>query len=225
MSRAQIRSLARMRAKAAPILAEQLRERERERKKEAREATARDHLIRVVTVSLKGEPKIDEPLVLAWRRVHEHFGVLDLIDKPVPPEFFYERIVQDLSDGRTPNEKLTAATRQVPNWLQYFCFTDHTTYVLDRNNMCVVPSIKQLEKEWKIPIDDREAWPFLPMGKLEPADSELPREQENLYFELLLKSYESGEWTKETASQFVELVERMDGRGPARGAYLIGRLG
>jgi hypothetical protein len=88
-----------MRAKAAPILAERLRERERERKKEAREATARDHLIRVVTVSLKGDPKIDEPLLIAWRRVHEHFGLLRSIDKPVATEFFYEQVIKDLPGG------------------------------------------------------------------------------------------------------------------------------
>jgi hypothetical protein len=99
MSRSAIRAVAKLRSKAAPILAERRRERERagfEKWLDAWQVAARDHVIRVLTVFLKGDPKIDEPLHLAWRRVHEQFNLIHSIDKPVPTEFFYERIVEEL---------------------------------------------------------------------------------------------------------------------------------
>src|SRR5689334_9999610 len=110
MSRSSIRAVATLKAKAAHIL--------EERKRERREGNyAWQHGIRVVTVFLNGDPKIDEPLHLAERRAYERFGLL--FYKPVPAEFFYERIVKDLP-GATPEEKLAGAIERVPDWLSLF---------------------------------------------------------------------------------------------------------
>ncbi len=213
MSRASVRALARLRAKAAPILEERKREREREREQAEREAhktIARDHAIRVISVFMKGEPKIDEPLHLAWRRVHEYFDILHSIDEPVPTEFFYERIIKDLP-GSTPDEKLEGAIEQAPDWLRYFCFTRKTMFRLSLGS----PSDSEAEQKWKVPIDDRHVWPFLPKGILEPA-APFEISTDERFFLIKMSLRPKQDRTPDEARRVEELLMRTDERGLAR---------
>jgi hypothetical protein len=269
MSRASIRALAKLKAKAVPILAKRKDERERERFEKAAardraisilrfksmkidpkifeslslpwrsvhelnlvhlidksveewlhawEAAARDHAIRVVSVFLKGAPKIDEPLHLAWRRVHEQ-NIVHLIDKPVPAEFFYERIVKDLP-GSTPEEKLAGTIERVPDWLGYFCLMEYSAFILfDGYQM---PNIEELERKWKIPMDDRVAWPFLPKGLLGRGDPEYRENPRDMWALTTISTQREQDPTPDEVRQLEELLTRMDGRGSAR-YYDVGR--
>jgi hypothetical protein len=221
MSRASIRAFASLRAKAAPILAKRKRKRELERFNEwldAWQAAAWDHVIRLVTVFLKGDPKIDEPLHLAWRRVHEQFNLVDSIDKPVPTEFFYERIVEELT-GNTREKKVAGAIQRLPDWLGYFCLMDYSMFILvDGYQM---PNIEQLERKWKIPMDDRVAWPFLPKGILGPGDPEYRENSVDSRAFARISTTPEQDRTPDEVRQLEELLTRMDGRGSAR-YYKVG---
>jgi hypothetical protein len=227
MSRSSIRAIARLRVKAAPILEKRRREGERERGPEvirAYLAAARDHGIRVVTLFLKGDPKIDEPLHIAWRRAHKHFKLVYSSDKPVPTEFFYERVLKDLP-GLTPEEKLAGAIEQMPDWLGYFCHTDFTMRMLclALDGVCLDRihriqnsarqlelNVDQLSSKWKVPIDDCGAWPFLPKGILVPFDEYREASEWELLraCDIMLKE----NWTPDEARQVKELLG-IDGRG------------
>src|SRR5262245_5255019 len=66
MSLAKLRQIRRLKARAAPVIAEH--DRRAKEWMESFPSIAEEHLLRVILVFRYGEPRIDEPLALAYRR-------------------------------------------------------------------------------------------------------------------------------------------------------------
>jgi hypothetical protein len=79
-----------------------------------------------------------------------------------------------------------------------------------------MPNIEPLERKWKIPMDDRVAWPFLPKGMLGPGDPGYRKNfMDSRAFARIATTLEQDR-TADEVRQLEELLTRMDGRGGAR---------
>ena len=79
MSRCTLRRIRRLKATAAPIIAEL--DRRRREWKESWPSLAQDHLLRVIAVFQYGEPRIDEPLA---RECERALSKLDIDEQSLP---------------------------------------------------------------------------------------------------------------------------------------------
>ena len=76
-SKQRIRKIDRLVAKAEQIVAVERRKREEQRaqREESLRPQARQHATAVAAIVLFGKPQIDEPLIHAWERALQHFGI------------------------------------------------------------------------------------------------------------------------------------------------------
>jgi hypothetical protein len=99
---------------------------ERERRKVAlaewRHSSARDHAMMLVALILHGDPRIDQPLHIAWHRALEQLGLERLADF-TPSAHVAERLRPVLLPelpGDTENAKLAHVLNSGPTWLIKF---------------------------------------------------------------------------------------------------------
>ncbi len=74
------RSLRHRLSKTEKRIATALKEREKNEEKAIKELPihARHHATAVAAIVLAGQPKIDEPLIWAWQRALQHYGINEL---------------------------------------------------------------------------------------------------------------------------------------------------
>jgi hypothetical protein len=182
MSRSKLRQIKRLRADAAPLIAERDRRRKHFSEKIA-PRLAEDHLLRVILVFRYGEPRIDEPLALACGRVLARLEsdrsepleiptsralLTPLYRKLERNDPLYVKYLDSIFKSDPPAEhvksKIFTWVRQMPYWLRYFCFTDFSMRLLGLD-----PSTLSIEEVKLYPsMSDRNSWPWLPEGRLEP---------------------------------------------------------
>jgi len=157
MSRSTLRRIRRLKADYAPTIAEY--ERRKKEWKESLPSEAEDHLLRIIAVFEYGDPRIDEPLELAYQRALMKLGTHE--------GAALARLREDLE--REPpagdfKSKLSARLRQVPDWLIYFCSAKVSMNVLGIET----PLLPEKVLKVTLAKSDRDTWPFLPQGVLEP---------------------------------------------------------
>jgi hypothetical protein len=197
MSRSTLRKVRRLKAAAAPVIAEL------ERRKAAWEASkhlsAQNHLLRVIAVFFDGNARIDEPLKLAYDRALSQLGGTDSIALVK----LRLRLEQEPPTGDI-RSKISQRLREIPDWLHHLCWT--------------LASTKTLGIDFHVPAGRYKptglrAWPFLPHGILIPDDLEVPRflqemslEEVVRYRDLLLKP--EVDWTRHERRFVQEMFDR-----------------
>src|ERR1700694_4905859 len=111
MSRSNtLRRIRRLRADAAPIIAELDR-----RKSDWAKSVpffAENHLLRIIAVFQYGEPRIDEALALAYRRALSKLGGSDALAL-----FHLREILEREPPAGDIKSKISTRVRQMPDWL------------------------------------------------------------------------------------------------------------
>src|SRR5262249_46870454 len=83
------------------------------------------HATKLATLILHGDPKIDEPLAIAWERALDYLGLsgTHLVLSETSHELLYYRLRAALEDvpGDTEIDKLAHIFRSAPSWLLDFC--------------------------------------------------------------------------------------------------------
>jgi hypothetical protein len=178
-----LRQIKRLKAQAAPLIAERDR-RQKHWLEEIAPRLAEDHLIRVILVFRDGEPRIDEPLALACERVLSKLKsdssepleiptsralLLPLcggLERNDPLKLKYMDLI---SKSEPPAEhvksKIATWVRQMPHWLRHLCFT-----TLSMTLLGLAPPAPADEDALKLQRmkSDWTHWPLLPQGILEP---------------------------------------------------------
>jgi hypothetical protein len=160
MSRTSNRRLSRVEKLAAPVIAERKR-------REAEEAAwqcqaARDHATKLVTLILHGEPHIEEPLAIAWRRALDCVK-LSGISQAQLPKYLRARVIAGLP-GDTENAKFAHVLGSAPRWLLYFCMASIDGVVLGIDLPKNSESLPELGRKGL--RDAIDSWPDLPTGTL-----------------------------------------------------------
>jgi hypothetical protein len=154
------RRLSRLERRAAPIVAAR-KQREAEEAARLGEA-ANDHATRLVTLILHGEPRIEEPLAIAWHRALDHLGLTGT-SEALLPIILRKRVIAALP-GDTENDKLAPVLGSAPQWLLTFCMGFCDGLILGIS----LPKDSEASPEPGCDaIDDmRRRWPLLPTGTI-----------------------------------------------------------
>ena len=133
---------------------------------------AEDHLLRVITVFRYGEPRIDEPLALAYSRGLPQLAAMARpytgrraapMTEATALEHLRRILERELpADGL--RSKIYASVRQMPDWLRYLCVTNRSMKILGLELLPLSNDVLKL----RCKKSDVYAWPRLPQGMLEP---------------------------------------------------------
>ena len=110
-------------SKLEKLVSTALKEREEREKQAVKELPfrARRHATAVAAIVLSGQPKIDEPLIKAWARALQHYGinvnVLGGIDDQVRAA---QRLLPIIIGGEELSVRFTEIFRTAPVWLLQF---------------------------------------------------------------------------------------------------------
>ena len=116
MTRITNRRLSRLEKLVASVVAERKR---REPEEVAWQLqSARNHATKLVTLILHGDPRIDEPLAIAWQRALTKLGLVDIHQVLLP--YRLGDVVAALP-GDTENAKFAHVLCSAPRWLLHFC--------------------------------------------------------------------------------------------------------
>jgi hypothetical protein len=160
MSRTTGRRLTRLEKLAVPVIAEQ-------RRREAEDAiwrrqAARDHATKLVTLILHGNPQVEEPLGIAWRRALDRLGLTGS-PQAVLPDLLRARVVADLP-GDTENAKFAQVFGSAPRWLLSFCIAWADCRLLGFD---LPKSSEPLPEAGRDGLRETfDSWPELPTGTL-----------------------------------------------------------
>src|SRR5437879_10699993 len=99
---------------------------EHESRAQAMRGAAFGHAIKLSAIVLRGEPKLDEDLEIAWERCRSKFGITSGLqnggaDQSIQEEYFVQMVLQQLP-GETPDHKLQHIFDISPPWLLEFTF-------------------------------------------------------------------------------------------------------
>jgi hypothetical protein len=153
--------------------AQKERKEKRKKEQEARIFHARLHLTAVAAIVLSGEPKLDEPLVEAWKRALQHCGIstssfpgtrLDRQNSAA------QQLVPLIMEGSAEEPKFAEIFRTAPDWLLAFTTTLMDALCLGFGHPLRVRFVLPLaSKSLKWGFDGYEEsrwWPLLPLGKM-----------------------------------------------------------
>ncbi len=127
-----------------------------------RRQAARDHATKLVTLILHGDPRIDEPLAIAWNRALGHLGLSGAPQAQLPDRL-YAVVVAGLP-GDTENAKFAHVLCTAPRWLLAFCMAFLDGFVLGIE----LPKYSELPPEYGRDglRDSMHSWPDLPTGTI-----------------------------------------------------------
>ncbi len=159
MTRISSQRLTRLEKLAAPIIAGRW---QREAAADIRlRRAAGDHATKLVTLILHGDPRIEEPLAIAWRRALSGLGLADTPPARLPA-LLRAQVIASLP-GNTENDKFGGVLSSAPPWLLAFCMASIDGYVLGID----LPKDSEPSPEPGCDaLEDMEAWPDLPTGTL-----------------------------------------------------------
>jgi hypothetical protein len=169
----------------------------------------------LVTLILHGEPRIDEPLAIAWGRARGHLGLSD-----TPQELFHYRRFRVVVAGPDGDAEIAEIAkfahvfRSAPSWLLGFCNASVDCFVLG------IELPKSSEPAPQYGRDGHreawEAWPELPKGTVGagcPIPKPNPRRrlsvEETIDLIGLLKSGEEN-WSRRERRRYSEIIANVD---------------
>jgi hypothetical protein len=176
------------------------------------------HATKLATLILHGDPKIDEPLAIAWERALDYLGLsgTHLVLSGTPQELLYYRLRAALEDlpGDTEIDKLAHIFRSAPSWLLDFC-----TGWLD----CCLLGIEVPKSSEPAPEFGRDglreandSWPDLPKGTIgagQPIPKSNPMRvlspEEAIDLSRLLESGEEN-WSRRDRHRYSEIMAKVD---------------
>ena len=179
---------------------------------------ARDHATKLVTLILHGDPQIEEPLAIAWRRTLGRLGLVGIAE-PQLADRLRALVITELP-GDTENAKFAHVLCSAPQWLLAFCLAWADDFILGidlpKNSE---PPTKFGRKALRECLD---SWPDLPAGtvgaggpvpKLSPSPLSSPLAA--LSFEEivdLLCLVEKGDtnWSRRDYRKYEELTAQVD---------------
>jgi hypothetical protein len=212
------RRLSRLQERVASVVAE--RKRREPEIMEWRRQAALDHATKLATLILHGDPKIDEPLAIAWERALGHLGFSGTPQERLP--YRLRAVLEDLP-GDTEIAKFAHIFRSAPSWLLRFC-----TAWID----CFVLGIELPKRSEPAPAYGRDgvrealdAWPDLPKGTI-GAGRPIPKSnptrtlslEETVELRGLLKSGEEN-WSRRDRHRYSEIMATVDRGAPWLAGY------
>jgi hypothetical protein len=160
--RTKLRRLARAERLIEPYLQRQKEKQEKERKDLV--CFARGHAMMLAELVLYGEPKLEEPLEIAWQRcVTGKFGV----------NLLYHIVVLSKLPGQTEQEKFQHVLDIAPTWLLKFTLAPITADLLGLK----CPDLSSAPPEGQTAHDQVFRWPHLPRGTLQEGGPVQPYEE------------------------------------------------
>jgi hypothetical protein len=179
---------------------------------------ARDHATKLVTLILNGDPQIDEPLAIAWRRTLGRLGLVGIAE-PQLADRLRALVITGLP-GDTENAKFAHVLCSAPQWLLAFCLAWADDVILGIGlPKSSEPPTKLGRKALRDCLD---SWPDLPAGtlgaggpipKLTP--SRLSSPLDALTFEEIVNLrglVEKGEenWSRRDYRRYTEITAKVD---------------
>ena len=167
--------------KVENLLAAEKKEREEKRRKEFENNVlhARYHATAVAAIILSGEPKIDEPLIKAWRRALQHYGIpplqqhginLDEAARARDQVAAAQRLFPIIVGGAEESAKFTEIFRTAPVWLLTFTATLWDAallrFKLPQKLRFNLPQESWRPKWGAAGYEESQRWPLLPLGTI-----------------------------------------------------------
>jgi hypothetical protein len=138
--------------------------------------SARHHATAVAAIVLSGQPKIDEPLIMAWNRALQHYGInLDTwggMDDQVEAA---EQLDPMIMQGKEASARFTEIFAAAPVWLLQFTGLLNDARLLKFD----LPDMPKLLSWGSAGFEDAQRWPLLPLGTMtagDPIPSRDPRQ-------------------------------------------------
>jgi hypothetical protein len=163
---------------------------------------ARDAMIRLGAVMLYGDPKLDEPLSLAWERCLALVGVKPDLG-PDETQLFH-RLMTDIS-GANEAEKFECVLSKAPVWLLRFTRARRTAALLG----IACPELSAAPAWGREGWKDARNWPMLPKGTLQAGDPmvEPIHNLEDSIFLLELYRKDETQWTRHEHRRYNEILD------------------
>jgi hypothetical protein len=123
---------------------------------------ARDHATKLVALILHGDPQIEEPLAIAWRRALGRLGLVGIAETELADRL--RALVITGLPGDTENAKFAHVFCSAPQWLLKFClaWADDSILGIDLPKSSE-PQTKLGRKALRECLD---SWPDLPAGTI-----------------------------------------------------------
>jgi hypothetical protein len=206
------RRLSRLEKLVASAVAERKR---REPEKAAwRRQAALDHATKLVTLILYGDPQIEEPLAIAWKRALDRLGLGNAPQEVLP--YRLRAVVADLP-GDTENAKIAGVLNSAPSWLLKFCRAGLDCFVLGFE---LPKSSKPAPEYGRGGLHEaRDAWPDLPTGTM-GAGRPIPKPNpmrtlsaEELIDLIALEKSGEENWSRRERHRYDEIMTKVDRAG------------
>ena len=176
-----------------------------------RRQAALDHATKLVTLILHGDPRIDEPLSIAWQRALTKLG-LERIDQVLLP-YRLGDVVAALP-GDTESAKFAHVLCSAPRWLRDFCDASLDCFVLGIE----LPKSSEPAPEYGRDglRDSIDSWPELPTGTIgvgrpipKPNPMRVLSPEECIDLIGVLKSGEEN-WSRRDRHRYRQLMAKVD---------------
>jgi hypothetical protein len=170
------------------------------------------HAIKLATLILHGNPKIEEPLALAWDRALDHLGLTN-----APQAVLSDRLRAVVAGlpGDTEIAKIAHVLSSAPSWLLKFCRAAIDCCVLGME----FPKSSEPAPKWSRDGLRNCSWPGLPTGTIGAGP---PVPKSNPWFALsfeegmdLIRLRKIGEenWLRRDRHRFSEIRDKMNRAG------------
>jgi hypothetical protein len=176
-----------------------------------RRQAALDHATKLVTLILHGDPRIDEPLSIAWQRALTKLG-LERIDQVLLP-YRLGDVVAALP-GDTESAKFANVLCSAPRWLRDFCDASLDCFVLGIE----LPKSSEPAPEYGRDglRDSIDSWPDLPTGTIgvgrpipKPNPMRVLSPEECIDLIGVLKSGEEN-WSRRDRHRYRQIMAKVD---------------
>lgn len=159
------RNLRQRLSKIEKLVSTALNEREEKEKKAIKELPlhAQRHATAVAAIVLAGQPKIDEPLIKAWKRALQHYGIN--VNQPGGMDDQVraaQQLLPIIMGGEEPLARFTEIFKTAPVWLLQFTGIAWDARLLEFQ----LPDITQTLRWGSAGYEEARRWPLLPSGML-----------------------------------------------------------
>jgi len=163
------RNLRQRLSKIENLVSTALKEREEKEKKAIKELPlhARRHATAVAAIVLAGQPKIDEPLIKAWKRALQHYGIN--VNQPGGMNDQVraaQQLLPIVMGGEESSARFTEIFKTAPVWLLQFTGIAMDARLLEFH----LPDISKRLSWGSAGYEEARRWPSLPSGILTAGD-------------------------------------------------------
>jgi hypothetical protein len=161
---------------------------------------ARPHATAVAAIVLSGQPRVDEPLIRAWERALQHYGI-DVKEpcSSVGQDEAAQRLLPIIIGDEEESAKFTEVFSTAPVWLLQFTRMTIDAHLLRFH----LPGISKRLSWGGTGIEDARRWPLLPLGKMTAGDP-IP-DNDDRQWELAILSV-----SRDPIPDFEEIISRED---------------